>query len=228
MLWYRNQLIIQSIRMFFPNAHRILEAGAGTGMVLSALAREFPDRTIHASELFLSGLEIIRRVIGEAPVTLFQMDATRMPFDQEYNLIGMFDVIEHIDDDRLVIKNVFDALRPGGGFILTVPQHPALWSKADDAVHHKRRYRPGELQLKLKDAGFEILRATSYNMFLVPAMVLARSLERGEYRPEREWALHPALNALLLGITKVEKFMLDAGVNLPVGGSQIVVARKIK
>ncbi|MDB9702485.1 class I SAM-dependent methyltransferase [Rhodospirillales bacterium] len=226
MLWYRNQLIIQSIRQFFPNAHRILEAGAGTGMVLSALAREFPDRTIHASELFLSGLEIIRRVIGEAPVKLFQMDATRMPFDQEYDLIGMFDVIEHIDDDRLVINNVFDALKPGGGFILTIPQHPELWSKADDAVLHKRRYRPGELPLKLKDAGFEILRATSYNTLLVPAMMLARALERGEYRPDREWSLHPALNAVLLGIVKIEKLFLDVGINLPVGGSQIVVTRK--
>jgi ubiquinone/menaquinone biosynthesis C-methylase UbiE len=226
MLWYRNKLIIESIKKFFPSGKNILEVGAGSGMVLHALAKEFPDRTIHASDLFLSGLKIIRKFIGDFPVSLFQMDATRMPFDKEYDIIGMFDVIEHIDDDSLVIENVFDALRPGGGFILTVPQHPELWSKADDAVFHKRRYKPKELPLKLKSAGFNINRVTSYNMLLVPAMILARALESGKYRPEREWSLHPFLNAALMSVTRFEKLFLDIGINLPVGGSQIVIAQK--
>ena len=83
------------------------------------------------------------------PVKLFQMGATQMPLSEEYNIVGMFDVLENINEDKLAIKNVYDALKPGGVFILTVPQHPELWSKADDAVYHKRRYRPKELPLKL-------------------------------------------------------------------------------
>lgn len=226
MLWYRNRLIIEAIQKHFPKFERMLEAGAGSGMVLSALLDAFPACRIDASEIFLSGIAMLRRVVGDRPGCLFQMDGTRMPFADHYDIIGMFDVIEHIDDDALVIDNVFNALKPGGGFILTVPQHPSLWSAADDAVSHKRRYRPGELAARLRDGGFEIVRDTSYNLFLVPAMMLSRALQRGEYDPKREWKLHPFVNGVLLTIVKLEKMLIDTGLHLPAGGSGLVVARK--
>ena len=59
---------------------------------------------------------------------------------QGYDLIGAFDVIEHIDDDRAGIASIATKLKPGGKFIMTVPAHPWMWSAHDVVNHHKRRY----------------------------------------------------------------------------------------
>jgi SAM-dependent methyltransferase len=226
MLTYRNRLVTREIRRHFPGIERILEAGCGTGMVLSALIQAFPDQDIDASEIFVSALETARHVIGNADVTLFQMDATRMPFESEYDLIGMFDVLEHIEDDLRALENVRQALKDRGGFVLTVPQHPWLWTTADEAVHHKRRYTQSELTMKLRDAGFEVLRMTSYNSFLMPLMYVSRRLAR-DGASEREWRLNPVVNWVLDVVSKFENAVINLGVNLPVGGSLFVVARKV-
>ena len=225
MLTYRNRLVTREIRQHFPDVDRILEAGCGTGMVLSALIHAFPDQNIDASEIFVSALEATRHVIGDADVTLFQMDATRMPFENEYDLIGMFDVLEHIEDDRQALENVHRALKDRGGFVLTVPQHPWLWTAADDAVHHKRRYTRSELAMKLRNAGFEVLRMTSFNSLLMPIMYVSRRLAR-DGASEREWRLNPAVNWVLDVVSKFENAVVNLGINLPVGGSLFVAARK--
>ena len=68
------------------------------------------------------------------------MDARNIPFRDEFDVIGAFDVLEHIDEDVAVIDEVRKALRPGGGFLMSVPQHPALWSQQDERAFHVRRY----------------------------------------------------------------------------------------
>lgn len=115
-------------------------------------------------------------------------------------------------------------LRPGGTVVLTVPQHPWLWSGHDEASGHVRRYRRGELEEKLVAAGFEILHSTSFVTLLLPLMFASRRFGRqrhtGEFRPL------PWLNWLLGGIMDVERRLVGACVRMPVGGSRLVVARK--
>ena len=72
--------------------------------------------------------------------TFYQMDARHIPFRDHFDAIGAFDVLEHIEDDVAVIEEVGRALRPDGMFVMTVPQHPALWSPQDDHAYHVRRY----------------------------------------------------------------------------------------
>ena len=64
-------------------------------------------------------------------------------------MIGAFDVLEHIADDELVLSQMHQAVRKGGGIILTVPQHSFLWSEIDEYSRHVRRYSVSELKLKL-------------------------------------------------------------------------------
>jgi SAM-dependent methyltransferase len=160
-----------------------------------------------------------------------QMDARKIPFIEEFDVVGAFDVLEHIEQDQVVMGQIHAALKPAGIFLATVPQHKWLWSTFDDSSHHVRRYTAGELHRKLRKAGFEIIRSTSFVSLLLPLMVLSRLKQKRQetFREDsfmEELRLAPWLNAVLFGILQLELAFLRLGVNFPLGGSRLVVAKK--
>ena len=155
--WFepRNRLMAGLTERFFPAARSYLEIGCGTGFVFRRMAARAngPD---------LSVLNFNRPGCGlhngaGKPAEWLQMDARSLPVREEFDLLGCYDVLEHVQDDGAVLEEVYAALRPGGGAILAVPQHPMLWSALDERVHHVRRYRRDELEKKAKAAGFRVL-----------------------------------------------------------------------
>jgi SAM-dependent methyltransferase len=148
------------------------------------------------------------------------MNATRIPFEAEFDVLGAFDVLEHIDEDEAVLSQMHQALRPGGGLMITVPQHPALWSDTDVRACHKRRYTRNELVQKVKAAGFETLRVTSFVSLLLPLMWASRK------RQGSEFSLKPLLNGFLETALRVEAWFIRRGINLPWGGSLLLIGRK--
>lgn len=227
--WFRarNALLLAMLERFFPAASSFLEIGCGTGFVLSAVRRRFPGLRLAGSEVFASGLDFAR---GRLPgVELFQMDARRLPFDGEFDVIGAFDVLEHIEDDRRVLGEMFRACRAGGGVILTVPQHRFLWSVVDDYAYHKRRYARREMVEKMESAGFAVARATSFVSLLLPVLWFSR-WRRGRraaaFDPLAEYRLGRAANASLEAVMGAERALITRGASLPVGGSLLVIARK--
>lgn len=84
--------------------------------------------------------------------------------DAAFDLVALFDVIEHVEDDRGAIREVARVLRPGGHFMLSVPLHPANWTAFDAIVGHWRRYAPDELTLLLEEAGLQIELCAVYGM----------------------------------------------------------------
>jgi SAM-dependent methyltransferase len=158
-----------------------------------------------------------------------QLDARRLPFRDEFDVVGAFDVIEHIDEDRAVLAELRAAAAPGGGVLLTVPQHPALWSEFDARAGHVRRYRARELRQKVVEAGLEIVRMTSFVALLLPFMYLSRRAQRSpgaDYDPLAELRIAPWLNRLLEGVLGAERALISAGLSFPAGGSLLVVARR--
>ncbi len=226
--WFRarNKNILWAIQKYFPNFESFMEIGCGTGFVLSAIATKYPSAVCIGSELFVDGLKHAAKRIPSA--TCVQMDARKIPYKEEFDLIGAFDVLEHIKEDETVLQNIYQALRPQGGLLLTVPQHQWLWSQADDIACHVRRYSSADLNLKLKKAGFEILRSTSFVSFLLPAMLLSRS--RGQngktYDPMDEFKMNHFLNRSLESVLNVERLLIQSGINFPIGGSRFIIARK--
>jgi 2-polyprenyl-3-methyl-5-hydroxy-6-metoxy-1,4-benzoquinol methylase len=226
--WFRGRsdLIEWALSRYFPDARTFLEVGCGTGYVLERLHRAFPELALSGSELFEDGLAYARERLGSA-AALRQADATDLGGREAFDAIGAFDVIEHIEDDRRVLANLHAALRPQGGLLLTVPQHAWLWSGTDVAAHHVRRYAKADLVAKLREAGFDVLRATSFVSLLLPAMWLARRRERdGMAEVEAELALPPLANAVGAVTLGVERALIRLGVDLPAGGSLLVVARR--
>src|SRR5262249_46057186 len=128
--WFRsrNRLLVELTRRVSRPGDRFLEIGCGTGYVLQALATEC-GLAVTGSELFAEGLTFARRRLPNADFEV--LDAREMPFAEEFDLAGAFDVLEHIDDDAGVLRGLHRALRPGGHLLVTVPQHTWLWSNAD-------------------------------------------------------------------------------------------------
>lgn len=225
--WFqaRNRLIVHALRKYLPDARSILEVGCGTGMVLQAIQAANPTLAASGSELFVEGLAFAQVRLPGA--RLMQMDATRIPFVDEYDVIGAFDVLEHIDDDVGVLHEIHRALHPGGGVILTVPQHPWLWSHQDELAHHVRRYRRGELEDKLRAAGFEVVHSTAFVSLLLPLLALSRrAVTRTDDDPFHEMRIGALANATLGAILQLEFQLLRTGLRLPIGGSRLVVATR--
>jgi len=227
--WFRarNELILWALSRYFTGASRLLEAGCGTGFVLSGIAAAKPALEITGSEIAATGLDFAARRVPDA--RLIQMDARHIPFRDEFDVCCAFDVIEHIEDDRAVLRALRQAAVPGGGLLITVPQHPGLWSEYDVRARHVRRYRAADLREKVTEAGFEILRMTSFVMLLLPLMAasrLAQQKSRADYDPLAELKMAPALNWVLEKVLAAERVLIRAGLSLPVGGSLLVVARR--
>lgn len=232
--WFRsrNELIRWLISKYAPHAHRALEIGCGTGFALHALRAALPTSTIAGSELHSRGLLTARLRHGSA-VELFQMDARKGYLTNALDLIGAFDVLEHIPEDEEVLCQIAQMLKPGGILIATVPQHTWMWSTADDIALHQRRYRPGELAEKAERAGLQTLYTSSFVTLAFPLMMASRILER--IRPQnlslaelcaKEYRISDAANGFLLALCRMEHRLRRAGLPLPFGGSQILIAQR--
>ena len=90
-----------------------------------------------------------------------------------------FDVLEHIDDDEAVLKNVHGALKPGGTLFITVPADMRLWSAMDIYAEHKRRYSMQELREKIGRNGFKVIKMSYFVKLLYPFILLSRKLSLG-------------------------------------------------
>lgn len=226
--WFRsrNRLIIYALKHYFPQAKNFLEIGCGTGFVLQGIEKHLPHLISSGSEIFTAGLEFATERLRKT--TLFQMDARNIPFAEEFDIIGAFDVLEHIEQDTDVLAEMYQATQNGGGIILTVPQHPWLWSQADTHAHHVRRYVKQDIIIKLQQTGFKVVRVTSFVSLLLPLMLISRLNQRPSknYDPTSELKISGTLNYLLEKILNLERWLIKLGFSFPWGGSLLVIAYK--
>lgn len=226
--WFRarNRLIVSVLRRRFPGLRSFLDVGCGAGAVLALLREELPGLRLVGTDLFAEALRIARERIPDAE--LLQLDARELPFESEFDVAGAFDVIEHIDEDELVLERMAYAVVPGGGVMLLVPQHPSLWSRYDRIADHLRRYTRRELVRKVGRAGLQVEFAGSFVSTLLPAMYAKRLYDRVRRRPYDVVAeLRPGrLNPVFDRVLEAERRLVERGVSLPFGGSLLLVARK--
>lgn len=226
--WFRsrNRLIIQLLTKHFAHARSLLEVGCGTGFVLRGINDARPELELVGSELHPAGLAFAQRRLPEAD--LYQMDARHIPFHSEFDVVLALDVIEHIEEDEAVMAEMFKAVKAGGGAIVSVPQHPRLWSANDVFSQHKRRYTRKELTSKLRNAGFELRQVTSFVTTLLPLMLVSRLRQRdiATFDPSGEYRSPRAVDRVFQGLLDAERWMIATGVSLPAGGSLFAVATK--
>lgn len=223
--WFRRRrsLIAHLIATRVPDATSFCEVGCGNGSVLAHLATTLPDLRLCGVDASLAGLRHARRRLPPG-TRLLQADATDLPLTGEFDAAGVFDVLEHLDDDEAVLHSLHRALRPGGRLFITVPQHPWLWSWVDDASHHRRRYRRCELVARLRGAGFAVEHCTSYLVWLMPTLLLTRRRRPDDIQQALE--LSPLADRFCDLITGGELLLTRFGWDHRWGGSLVAVARR--
>ena len=220
--WFRsrNRILLWVLKKYVGSFENFLEVGCGTGFVLSAIRNSYPTAELHGSEYFEEGLTHARRRVPSANFS--KLDARKMKDDERFDCIGAFDVIEHINEDELVLSNLCRALKQDGALVITVPQHRWLWSAVDEYACHVRRYSRSELVGKVIESGLTVEYVTSFVSLLVPFMWLnrLRAIDTN-YDPMNEFRIPNWLNRLLEMIMSFELALLRFGMKLPIGWEQI-------
>ncbi|MDE8349739.1 MAG: class I SAM-dependent methyltransferase [Acidocella sp.] len=225
--WFRGrrQILNQVIGgLNLPAGARILELGSGTGGNLAMLSRYGIVTSVEMDE---TARTLAAAKAGRADHIFAGILPDQLPaFAEPFDLICMFDVLEHIEDDAATLKIVLSHLAPGGRVVITVPAFARLWGPHDVALHHKRRYEKSELQQKFLAAGFSITRLTYTNMLLFPAALAARQFDK--LRPPGKSAgtsIPPAwLNEIFATLFGSERHLIQRA-NLPFGLSLLAVVQ---
>lgn len=238
--WFqgRNPIISAVVRQLtegLPEGYRVLEVGCGTGSVLRALEKVCPGGKVYGMDLFREGLSYARQRVT---CPLIQGDVHWPPFSARFELIGMFDVLEHLDDDLDVLRDLYQMLAPGGALVLTVPAYKSLWSYFDEASRHARRYEKDELREKLEQTGYRVEYISPYMMSIFPLTWLTRRLamihprynsddnRKNHELASKELRILPVINEVLTWMLSREARVVVRRRQLPAGTSLIAVARK--
>ena len=223
----RFDIMYWCFRKFFPDAQNFMDFGGGTGFWLEALASRHPNLELFGSDLAVDSLHNMHRRLGDR-AEIFHTDAENLSFDKHFDVIGSFDVVEHIDDDIGVIEQFRPALKDNGGIMLTVPQHMSLWSVLDDKTGHKRRYVDDELAKKVSSAGFDVVLDTCFMATLFAPQWISRRFmnQSADSDASSEHALPGLLNGIFRAALIAELQTIKLGIRYPFGGMRIVAARK--
>lgn len=229
--WFqgRNKIIYSLIEKVVkkPKGMTLLEVGCGTGYVLSFLEKKGLE--VSGIDIFYKSLKLARE---RTKAKLIFGDFRKTSFSKKYDIIGFFDVIEHIEDDTLFIKRAVKFLNPEGYIVITVPANMLLWSVVDKKSGHKRRYNKNNLTALLKYSGLSIEASSYYNFFLFLPQLLLRKLVKFK-KDNNEVLLEGGLRKLPSAINFIFKMLMFTESNiikyfpLPLGASLIIIGKKI-
>jgi len=202
----------------------LLNIGCGTGGTISVLERFGTVDNADISD------EAIKYMKEHGYKRLTKVAGIELPFkNKSYDIVGAFDVLEHIDDHVGALKEWRRVLKDDGAIVLTVPAYQWLWSDHDVSLHHKRRYTIKRLNEAARQAGLKIDRKSYAIVFSLPLVVTFRFLNKMSGRKtntETSYVAVPAsvnsLFAKFLGVeAAMHKFM-----SFPAGTSIVAILRK--
>lgn len=205
---------------------KVLEIGCGAGGMLKPLARfgEVYGIDVAADYVQACGERKLAKMVTGSGDSL--------PFaDASFDVVALFDVIEHIPDERKTLAEVRRVLKPDGTAFFSVPAYQFLFSQNDRVVHHQRRYTAGHLRMRLEEAGLRVKKLSYFNTMLFPlisaAVVTLKLKERWFGLPPGETNLDHEfkgpLNSLLAGVMSSERLLLRH-MSFPFGHSLLAMA----
>jgi len=226
--WFvaRRLILRKVINQYFSEntKGKVLEVGCGSGGNLQML-KAYGD--ISAMELdddarkMANSRSVCNVKKGKLPYDI--------PFDDDFDLICMLDVLEHIDDDLAALQAVRKKLNQKGTLVITVPAYKFLWSAHDVANHHKRRYLRKQLINIVSESGLNVKYITYFNTFLFPVIAATRTINNVLGKKTGSDVDMPSnlVNNLLKTIFSSEQAILPS-VSFPFGVSILLVAEKAK
>jgi SAM-dependent methyltransferase len=231
--WFRGRrALCMALEEATRNGHptgRVLDAGAGVGGFLDSLG---PVGTqLHHLDASATHLRACRmRGHGRG----VQADSEHLPFKTDaFDLVCLFDVLEHLDDDGAALTEVRRVLRPGGRVLIHVPAHPLLFAQNDEVSGHRRRYTRRRLRRVVEESGLEVQRLSGSDLLLLPliapAVLILKGLEalglgRRKAHTNLSWTLPKWADGLCGWVYGLEARWVKR-FDLPTGHSLALVAR---
>jgi SAM-dependent methyltransferase len=216
--YYRSKAAALRRMVGHLGAKRILDIGAGSGFFSRHLLAWSGAQSALCVDIgYASDRDDSE---GSKPV-LYRRDTGPTDCD----LVLMMDVLEHVDDDRGLVRHYAAKVPTGAHFLVTVPAFRFLWSGHDVFLEHKRRYRLGEIEATMRDAGLNVVRGAYYFGFVFPLAAAVRLATRNTTAPTSSLKRHEGLtNGILTTVCAAELPLFP--VNRLAGLSAFVLARK--
>jgi len=230
---HRNACIAELVKKFPPPRNGpIFDVGGGNGFVAKSLMDAGWDVVLvepgpaGARNAKARGLRNV--ICATTQIARFKQGS--MP------AVGVFDVVEHIEDDVAFLRHLRDLLEPGGMLYITVPAYQLLWSQADVTAGHYRRHNLRDLKAKLRLAGFELCFGTYFFRVLPVTVFFFRSLpfrlglRAAAAEPENANRTHGTDQGIMVRVMRrmlsPETKLIARGKRMAFGGSCLVAARK--
>jgi len=202
----------------------ILDVGCGPGGTSTAFL-QFGN--VIGTDVYFPGLKLAK---NKGLMNVVASTSTLIPFRTEkFDVVTVLDVVEHVQEDKAVLKEIWRVLKPNGMIVVTVPAYQFLWSQHDIASSHVRRYNSRTITKVLKDSQFEIIRTSYFVSFLFPLVAVYRLLTRYKIKnpnPKGDLVRFPRIiNYIFKKILYFENRLLKK-INLPFGLSVVCIAKK--
>ena len=203
-----------------PRDGKLLEVGCGTGHNLPMLSA---FGMVDAIEIDEAARALAEKRLGRT------IHGSRLPelpgiAEGHYDLIGAFDVIEHVDDDHAAVASLAKRLKPGGKLVVTVPAHQWMWSAHDVVNHHKRRYSKAGLKALIDGSPLRLEKNGYLNSLLFPLAAAARRAGKAAGKDSSDDTLPPGpVNWAFEKIFGLERHLVGR-LPLPPGLSLFAVA----
>ncbi|MCJ7789154.1 MAG: class I SAM-dependent methyltransferase [Candidatus Atribacteria bacterium] len=198
----------------------ILDVGCGTGINLDFLQK-------YGNVFGVDFSKEAKKFCKMRGYKIIQANAEKLPLKENtFDLITALDLLEHLDDN-MAISEFYRVLKPDGYLILTVPAFTFLWSKHDEALHHKRRYDKNQLKNVLKSNGFIIKKLSYWNFFLFFPIAIIRLIKKNMKNKtitSDVKEIPRIINDFLIFMLKIESYLISH-INLPIGISLVCVGK---
>ena len=168
-----NRWMADTIRPYMGN--EVLEIGAGIGnMTRQLMSRRKRYIVTDTDEAYLA--ELRARYHQQPHLEVDSCDLTNLTdfekFRELVDTVVCLNVVEHVEDDILALRNIYSALRKNGKAIILVPQGQSIYGTLDEVLEHYRRYSEEELRMKMEQAGFCVERILRFNRITRPGWYL--------------------------------------------------------
>ncbi|HEV3033663.1 MAG TPA: class I SAM-dependent methyltransferase, partial [Solirubrobacteraceae bacterium] len=231
-VWTRRSMLARLGSL--PQHPVIVDLGCSTGYLLEDLQSEYPDAVLTGIDLVAAGLRKAHHNVPDA--RLLQADVCALPLeDQSVDAAVSANLLEHVPDDQLALRELRRVLSPGARGVLVVPAGPGTYDYYDRFLGHERRYARGELASKALSAGLEVIDDAHLGSVLYPPFWLVKQRNRRRYGHLQGDALEARVSADIAGTRnsrvgqlacRLERAMLDHGIRLPFGIRGLTVVRR--
>ena len=222
---WRFNVVIKQLKPFLSPESKILEIGCGNGVVMSQFEKilGYPIDGCDLNQFATNNL--IANVSGN--VYLYDIYDEHIDLLNKYDVIILFDVIEHIQNDSEFLNKALRHLKKNGLLVISVPAHNFLYSKFDKEVGHIRRYNKSIMSEVLKKTEAQIIKMNYWGLFMYPLVLFRKyyinlfnksvSVEKG-FKPPNEM-----INKIMKLIMKFETKSISKPFS---GASLMAIARK--